>query len=140
MKKQQRIEYSQLETGCGLPPANYKMEPAMVAAYLRAVQEYSELYKDRKLVPPMAIAAYAMAALSENILLPPGVIHTDGQIEFLGIVNVGDTISCYSRVSQKQDRGKFHLLTIDFTVFNQERKQVLTGKTSFILPELDNEL
>ncbi|MBA7484856.1 hypothetical protein ES707_20387 [subsurface metagenome] len=139
MKKQEKIRYQQLEVGYELPSISYKLEPSMVAAYLRAVQEHSELYKDRKLVPPMAIAAYAMAALSENILLPPGVIHTDGQIQFLGIVNVGDTISCYSRVSQKQDRGRFHLLTIDFTVFNQERKQVLTGKTSFILPELDNE-
>lgn len=62
MKKQQRIEYSQLETGYELPQANYKMEPAMVAAYIRAVQEHSELYEDRKLVPPMASATYAMAA------------------------------------------------------------------------------
>lgn len=72
MKKQQRIEYSQLETGYELSQANYKMEPAMVAAYLRAVQEHSELYEDRKLVPPMASATYAMAALSENIFYLPG--------------------------------------------------------------------
>jgi len=140
MKKQGKIKYQQLEVGYELPSISYKLEPSMVATYLAAVKETSSIYWDNNLVPPMAIAAYAMTGLSDGVELPPGVIHTHGEVQFLGIVNVGDTISCYSRVSQKQDRGRFHLLTIDFTVFNQERKQVLTGKTSFILPELNNEV
>ena len=139
MKKQPKIEYWQLESGYELPPANCKIEPSMVASYIKAVQESDSLYQDSKLVPPMAVATYAMASFLEAISFPPGVIHTHGEIEFLDTVSSGDTIKCYSRVSQKQDRGQFHLLTIDFSVFNQEPKQVLTGKSSFILPELDNE-
>ena len=78
----------------------------------------------------MAIAAYAMAALSEDICLPPGTIHVSQEFEFMGIASIDDTFTSYARVVKKQSRGKFHLLIV-----NQNQKAVLTGKTSFILPE-----
>lgn len=83
----------------------------------------------------MAVAAYAMTAISDSVILPPGVIHTHGEIEFRGKVNVGDTISCYGKVSHQLDRGDVHLLTIDFSICNQNGREVLKGKTSFVLPE-----
>jgi acyl dehydratase len=138
MEKGAKIGYLQLEPGYRLPPTSYRLEPAMVAQYLAAVEEPSSIYQDN-LVPPMAIAAYAMSALSDNIELPPGVIHTHGELKFLQAVNTGETITCHSCVSQKLERGGLHLLTIDSSVFNQKEEKVLAGKTSFILPKLNKE-
>ena len=135
MPKQQRIEYSQLEPGFEFPVSSHKLDSSTVAIYLEAVGETSSLYQDTDLVPSMAIAAYAMAALSESICLPPGTIHVSQELVFIGTVGIKDTITSYAKVNRKQSRGKFHLLTIDLNVFNQNRKAVLTGKTSFILPE-----
>jgi hypothetical protein len=135
MKKQAKIPYQKLKVGFELPRADYKLKPAMVAAYLKAVKESDEIYCDSKLVPPMAVAAYAMTAISDSVILPPGVIHTNGEIEFRGRVTVGDTISCYGRVSHQLKRGDIHLLTIDFSIRNQKGSAVITGKTSFVLPE-----
>jgi acyl dehydratase len=87
----------------------------------------------------MAIAAQAMAALSKNINLPPGAIHISQEFEFLDTVTISDTLISYARVSRKQSRGKFHLLTVDLDVFDQRQKAVLSGKTSFILPEYSGE-
>ena len=134
MPQQQKIEYHQLEAGYEFPPTSYKLDSAMVATYLKATEETSRLYQDTGLIPPMAIAAYAMAALSERISIPPGTIHVSQEIEFIDTVSVGDTIICHAKVSRKQDRGKLHLLAVDLNVFNQNQKVVLTGKTSFILP------
>jgi len=134
MPKEQKVEYSQLEVGYEFPPSRYTLDYPSVAAYLRAVEDSSSLYQGTELVPPLAIAAYAMAALSESILLPSGTIHASQELEFIDTVSMKDTLISYAKVSRKQSRGKFHLLTIDLNVFNQRQKTVLAGKTSFILP------
>jgi len=135
MSERQKIEYSQLETGYEFPPSSYRLDSSVIAAYLKAVEETSSLYQDTGLVPPMAIAAYAMAALSEDICLPPGTIHVSQEFEFLDTASINDTFTSYARVSKKQSRGKFHLLVVGLNVINQYQKTVLAGKTSFILPE-----
>ena len=137
MTKQQKLEYHQIEVGHEFPPTSYKLDSSMVSTYLKAVEETSRLFQDTELVPPMAIAAYAMAALSEGISLPPGAIHITQEIEFMDAVSVRDTITCHARVSRKQNRGKLHLMTIDLDVFNQNQKAVLAGKVGFVLPEHD---
>lgn len=139
MPKQQKIEYRQIEAGYEFPPASCKLDSSMVATYLKATEETSRLYQDTGLVPPMAIAAYAMAALSASISIPPGTIHVSQEVEFIDTVSVGDTIICHAKVSRKQNRGRLHLLTIDLNVSNQNQKVVLAGKTSFALPTPDED-
>lgn len=135
MPKEQKIEFSQLEIGYKFPPSSYKLDSLTVATYLKAVEDTSRLYQDTELVPPLAVAAYAMKALSEGISLPPGAIHISQELEFIDTVSINDTLTSYATVSRKQSRGKFHLLAIDLNVSNQRQKAVLAGKTSFMLPE-----
>lgn len=138
MAEGQKIEYSQLEVGYEFPPGSYKLDTSTVSTYLKAIENTSHLYQDTGLVPPLAIAAYAMAALSRGICLPPGTIHISQELEFIDTVSVNDTLISYARVSRRQSRAKFHLLDIDFNVLNQDQKAVLAGKTSFILPQQDD--
>ncbi len=139
MSKQHKVEYRQLQPGFEFPAASYKLDSSVVATYLEAVEETSQLYHNTELVPPTAIAAYALATLSEALSLPPGSIHVYQELEFIGTVRVSDTITCHAKVSQKQSRGRLHLLTIALAVFNQSQKKVLAGKTSFVLPEYDGD-
>ncbi|MFC1966446.1 MaoC family dehydratase [Chloroflexota bacterium] len=138
MSKPQKIEYQQIEVGHEFHPISYPFDTSMVATYLRAVGETSNLYQNTELIPPMAIAAHAMASLSDGIFLPPGTIHVSQELEFIDTVNVGDTITCHAKVVRKQDRGRLHLMTVGLNVFNQNQKKVLAGKTSFVLPESDD--
>ncbi|MFC1940326.1 MaoC family dehydratase N-terminal domain-containing protein [Chloroflexota bacterium] len=138
MSKPQKVEYQQIEAGHDFPLVSYHLDALIAASYLKAVGETSSLYQNNKLIPPTAVAARAMAALSDSISLPPGTIHVSQELEFTGTVNVGDTITCHAKVARKQDRGRLHLMTIDLNVFNQNQKKVLSGKTSFVLPEPDN--
>ena len=134
MSKPQKIEYHQLEAGYEFKPVSYHLDAAMAADYLKAVGETSDLYRKTGLVPPMAVAAYAMAALFESLLLPPGTIHVSQELDFADTVKVGDTITCQASVFRKQDRGGLHLMTVSLGVFSQNRKKVLAGKTSLVLP------
>lgn len=135
VSEKEKVEYSQLETGYEFPPSSYKLDASTVSAYLAAVEDTSDFYKDTELVPPMAVAAHAIAALSQGIRLPPGMIHVSQEFEFIDTVRVNDTLVSHAKVSRRQSRGEIHLLAIDLDVFNQNQKAVLAGKTSFILPE-----
>ncbi|MBI4286455.1 MAG: MaoC family dehydratase N-terminal domain-containing protein [Chloroflexi bacterium] len=133
MAESPRIAFAQLVIGYELPPNRFTLDGATVLTYLRAVEDESSLYQD-SLVPPMAVAARAMAALGEGMSLPAGAIHVSQEFEFLGTVKVGENLTSYAKVSRKVDRGKIHMLTIDLDVCKAERQSVVTGKTGFILP------
>lgn len=137
----QKVQCEQVDTGYEFPPASYDLDAEAISKYLKAVDESSSLYwqSDNSqaltgLVPPMAIATYAMTMLSQRLSLSPGSIHVTQEIEFLKTVEVGTTITCQAKVSQNWKRGKFHLLTINLSVFNQNKELVQSGKVGFILP------
>ena len=135
MAKQHKIEFGQLEVGREFPPASCELTPEMVTTYLKAVEGTSSLYQGTEIFPPMAIAAYAMAALSESISLPAGAIHVTQDIEFTDTASIGDTVTSYARVTRKQSRGKLHILNVAIEVLKQNKKAVLAGTMGFILPE-----
>ncbi len=139
MNNQKNIDYSQIEAGYEFPPGTYKLDTATVSTFLKAVEDTSPLYKDTRLVPPMAVAASAMAALSGTISLPPGTIHVSQELNFIAAVNLDDSLTNYARISRAQKRGKLHLIAVALNVCNQNQETVLTGKTSFILPQQDGE-
>jgi len=137
MTEKQKAEYRQLEAGYEFPPSGCQVDAATISAYLGAVEETSHLYRDTGMVPPMAVAALVMASLSEHISFPAGAIHVSQELEFINTVSTTDVLTSHARVARKQDRGKLCLLAIDLNVFNQAKKKVLAGKTSFVLPEAE---
>jgi hypothetical protein len=134
-----QIEYANLEPGYEFPPTSFTLEEIEVEKYLRAVEEPEGLYRETGHIPPMAIAAQAMAALGKGISLAAGSIHVSQELEFIGTANIGDTFTSRSVVSRNQDRGKLHMLTVDINVFSLEGKLVLSGKTGFIMPRFTEE-
>jgi acyl dehydratase len=134
MTEPAKMEYFQLTVGFEFPPQSYNMDADLVSLYLDATRDSSELFLSGKLVPPMAVTAYAMNALSQAVALPSGTIHVTQELDFLKTVKVGDTIVCFSKVSRKVDRSGMRLMNIDLTVTNQSAETVLTGKVGFILP------
>jgi acyl dehydratase len=135
MTEKAKIEYHQLCAGFEFLPQSFILDSQAVSLYLEAVKESSDLYRNEGLVPPMAVTAYAMAALSRAVTMPPGTIHVSQELDFLKLVRVGDTITCQSTVSRKVNRGGLRLMNTDITVLNQNQEKVLTGRVGFVLPE-----
>ena len=131
---QPKIEYDKLTTGYEFAPASFKLDREMVTAYLKATEDKTGLYKESRIIPPMAIAALAMAALLTGLSLPPGTIHVSQELEFIDIANIGEPLTSYARVSRKVERGKLHMLTIGINVLGQKKTAVITGEFGFILP------
>ena len=86
MLEPKKTEYYQLAAGFEFPPQSYVIDSAMVTAYLEAVKEPGDIYQKEGLVPPMAITTFAMSALSQAIVMPPGTIHVSQEFDFLQLV------------------------------------------------------
>ena len=132
-------DYSELEAGYEFPPGKYRIDSSRVSIFLKAIGDTSPLYQETRFVPPMVVAALAMARLSDTISLPPGAIHVSQELSFLEAVTVDDNLTSYARLTRTQKRGKLHLLTVDLNVYDQSQRVVLTARTSFILPQPDDE-
>jgi acyl dehydratase len=138
MTDNNNLQYYELTVGFEFPSQSFLMERALIDDYIKATDEDNEIFRKESLVPPMAVAAYAMASLINVITMPSGTLHVSQELEFLKQVNVGDTITCHSRVSRKMERKNMHLMNVDMTVLNQRQDKVLTGRVGFILPEIES--
>ena len=137
MSKKQ-IEFSQLETGHEFPQSTFKLDTDIITSYLKAVDDNSYPYHDINMVPPMAIAALAMGTLSKDINLPSGTVHVSQEFVFTDAVKFDDILTSHAKITRNLSRGKFHMLDIALTIQSQDNRTVLTGKTSFILPQQDS--
>jgi len=135
MPEHEQIDYRQLEAGYEFPPISYRIDSSMVDAYLEAVEEDSSLYRDSDLVPPMAIAAQALVALSKAVSFPDGAVHISQVVEFVDTADTRDAITSYASVSRIQKRSRFCLLSINLSACKDVDRVVFRGKTDFILPE-----
>ena len=131
---QQKVDYGELVTGYEFAPTSFSPDGEMVTAYLNATEGDKHIYEEDKIVPPMAIAALAMAAMSQSLVLTPGTIHVSQDLKFNSVVGIGERLTSHARVNRKTERGKFNMLTVGINVLNQEQVAVLTAETSFILP------
>jgi len=138
MTEKNTIDYEYLTAGYEFPAQSYVLDRATLDDYLAATEETDPLFRVEGLAPPMAVTALAMAALAQSINLPSGTIHVSQELEFLKTVRVDDTITCFSKISRKLERGGLRLMNTDIVVKNQDQETVLTGKVGFVLPPGEN--
>jgi hypothetical protein len=124
----------QLVVGYEFPPTSYKLDMPLISKYLEAVGSRQQDPSASGFVPPTAIAAYAMTAMSHSLLLPSGTIHASQELESFKAVPIGSTISCRGRIARKIDRGELHLMLIELDALDLDGETVLSGRATLVLP------
>jgi acyl dehydratase len=132
-----KVKYKELTTGFEFTPSTFQMDADTVTAYKKATEDNNPVYAG-KIVPAMAVAAIAMAAMADKFEVLPGTIHVSQQLDFLKAVYTGETLISYAGVKRKVERGSFNMLNITIRVENANRETVMTAETGFILPETKN--
>lgn len=125
--------FDQLAVGHEFPSTSYELSEPVISKYLEAVGGQQH-FLTSGIVPPLAIAAYAMTALSQSFPVPAGAIHAAQELEFLKLVPIGTTISCSGKVAQKVQRGPLYLLVLEISALNQDKEKVLSGKATVAVP------
>jgi hypothetical protein len=125
------VSYEELIPGYKFPPTTYELSASLVSKYLKAVDSTGDGF-----VPPLAITACAIAAMTRSLSLPAGTvaIHAAQELEFFKLLPVGATIECRSGVAQKITRGKMSMLILELEVFDKNREKVQTGRATIALP------
>ena len=125
------ISYEELIPGYKFPPATYELSASLVSKYLKAVDSAGDGF-----VPPLAITACAIAAMTGSFSLPSGtiVIHASQELEFFKLAPIGATIECHIGVAQKITRGKMSMLILEFEVLDKGKEKVQSGRATIALP------
>ena len=125
------ISYEELIPGYEFPPATYELSASLVSKYLKAVDSAGDGF-----IPPLAITACAIAAMTGSLSLPSGaiVIHASQELEFFKLVPIGATIECHTGVAQKITRSKMSMLIMALEVFDKDKEKVQSGRATIALP------
>lgn len=125
------ISYEELTAGYKFPPATYELNASFVSKYVRAVDSTGDGF-----VPPLAVTACAVAAMTKSVPLPPGTvaIHASQELEFLKLVPIGATIECRIEVAQKIARGKMSMLVLGLEILDKDKEKVQWGRATIALP------
>ncbi len=123
-------EYDELTPGHEFPPVHYALEQPEVDQYIQAVGA-----ERRGHVPPLAVAARAIASLGELIALPPGTIHVSQEFEYAQLVAAGSHVTCIAKVHRKLTRGSMRMLTLELSIVDEAGAEVQKGRSTIVLPE-----
>lgn len=122
--------YDELTAGQELAPVEYTLDPDAVSSYVEAVGA-----SQRDYVPPLAVAARAIASLVDLVELPAGTIHASQEFDFSGLVPVGAHVTCVARVHRKLSRGPMRMLTLELTISDESGTTVQRGLSTVVIPE-----
>lgn len=122
--------YDELTAGQELAPVEYTLDPDAVSSYVEAVGA-----SQRDYVPPLAVAARAIASLVDLVELPAGTIHASQEFDFSGLVPVGSQVTCVARVHRKLSRGPMRMLTLELTISDESGTTVQRGLSTVVIPE-----
>ena len=111
----------------------------LIADYISATGDSSQIYMDNKVVPPLALSAKVLGRLLEVLHLPPGTIHSLQEIHSLESVSIGETIEGLASVSQTRRRANFEFTTVEYSLTNSIGQVVQTGKTTVLRTHEDAE-
>lgn len=133
MQAGQKIECKQLTLGYNFPPTHFRLDREKVVDYINAVEDHNNIYREHDVVPPMATAALAMAAMSSGLEFPDGAMHVSQNLGFYNIARTGEALVSYARVTRIIQRNGLYMLFIGIDVKKQDGIVVLSGETCFVL-------
>ncbi len=128
-------DIAQLPVGHEFAPVTRRLHPQEVDLYVEAVQESNSMFRERDVVPPTALGAYALAVILQEIDLPAGAVHAAQDMSFSGAVGREDTVLFKARLAQNSVRGGWRFLAIDFSATDAREKQVIEGRSTVLVPE-----
>lgn len=130
-----RALLSDLPKGHPFPEITFRLAREDIARYLDAVADANPLYLERGLAPPLAAAARALAALLDQVELPPGTLHTGQEIALDGGVPIDAPLTFRGAVAQRSERAGMTIVVLEFALTPEgNAAPTLTGRTTVMMP------
>jgi hypothetical protein len=122
-----------LSAGHEFEPVSFSLENARVRAYLDAAGDQLDLYDRQGVVPPLAIAAFALGALLEEVTLPEGTLHISENLVFSKAVPIGASVDCRARLAQRSVRAGMVVSVLETEILFEDQL-ALTARATVMSP------
>lgn len=130
----EHIDIKELVLGFEFPPADIRISKATADAYLGATEGDGGMFEASGTVPPMAVAALAMAEMGKAMALPAGTVHVSQEVTFHRPARLDEALTSHATVTRRVERGKINMMNVGLRVVDGSDAPVMTGETSFLLP------
>ncbi len=130
-------DYAGLSVGDTISDRIFPVGIDGVEKYAAAVRDESGIFDPsdaRPTVPPMAVATFALRGVLDDLGIPEGTLHVGQEMSFLGAVSVGDELHCRAVISQNAVKTGFRLLAVGMDVRDGDDRQVMTAKSTILVP------
>jgi acyl dehydratase len=127
----QALDINLTETDFDL--GSWTVTQEMVGQYLEAVGDANPQYYAYRLVPPLALAAYALGALLKRLDLPPGAIHSLQEVETLQPVGFDQEIKATARLERPRRRGDLEFISAGYRLEDSQGRPVQAGKGTVLI-------
>lgn len=108
---------------------SFSLEPQRVRDYLAATGDELPLYETSGVTPPLAIAAFALGALLEEVSLPEGSLHISEGLVNSAPVPLGATVECRARLAQRSVRAGMVVSVLESQISYDGKLAVSTKAT-----------
>ncbi len=130
-----RTLLSALPKGHQFSTTSFELSAEDVSRYLEAVQDPNTVYQERKLAPPLAVAALALGSILETVELPAGTLHTGQEVQAHAGVPIGAALTLAGRIAQRSERAGLIISVIEFEVTPAGSDAVaVAGRTTVMAP------
>lgn len=122
------------------PPAQrVHVDPERVRQYLAAVGSESPLHQgDCYVAPSLAIAAWVLGGLIEEIGLPSGSVHVSQEFSFMETAPLDSTLDATAEVVQATSRAGMDVIVFEIHAVHEGRS-ILSGRSMLLMPAEDEE-
>jgi hypothetical protein len=130
-------DYAALAVGDTISDRTFQLGLDGVEKYTAAVWDESGVFDpsdESPTVPPMAVATFALRGVLDDLGIPEGTLHVGQEMAFLGAVPTGEELSCRALISQNAVKTGFRLLAVGMDVRDRNDKQVMTAKSTILVP------
>lgn len=122
-----------LHSGHEFEPVSFSLDAGRVRAYLAATGDELDLYEQHGVVPPLAIAAFALGVLLEEVRLPEGTLHISENLAMTRAVPLGAAVDCRARLAQRSVRAGMVVSVLE-TEIRFENEVALTARATVMSP------
>ena len=96
-----------LAAGHVFPPVHIQIDERRVHDYVVATGDNLALYEEAQVAPSLAVAAFALGVLLEEVTLPPGSLHASEALLFKAPVPIDARVECRAVLAQRSLRGGY---------------------------------
>ena len=114
-------------------PVVFDVDAERLRGYTAAVADAVPFYESEGLAPPLALVAFSLGGLLEQVSLPAGSLHVNESMESHRAVRLGERLECRFVLAQRSQRAGWIVSVIDVQIGN-DMAPALTARATLLSP------